>query len=345
MSGSGSGGNKAKPAIIIKRIKKVQGGHHGGNWKIAYADFVTAMMAFFLLMWLLGSTTKGDLKGIAEFFANPLRVSMSGGSGTGDSRSVMPGGGSDITQRAGQTKKGEVTTNRRPERNESRADAEVREMLESIEKQRLEALKQKVEEALSNTPRLAEFKNQVLLDITSEGLRIQIIDQQNRPMFDSGKAMMRPHMRELLREIAPMLNEVNHKVTLLGHTDSAPFAGGESGYSNWELSADRANASRRELVSTGLSEGKIVRVAGLASSIPFVAEDPLSPLNRRISIIVMNKKAEDTMYNRSAGGTESSNAEEFGAAIGLSGKSYEQMSPLERVHEAAKMAEQMKRGN
>jgi chemotaxis protein MotB len=183
------------------------------------------------LMWLLGSTTKGDLNGIAEFFANPLRVSMSGGSGTGDSRSVMPGGGSDITLRAGQIKKGEVTTNHRPERNESRADAEVREMLESIEKQRLEALKKKVEEALINTPRLAEFKNQVLLDITSEGLRIQIIDQQNRPMFDSGKAIMRSHLRELLREIAPMLNEVNHKITLLGHTDSAPFAGGEIGYS------------------------------------------------------------------------------------------------------------------
>jgi chemotaxis protein MotB len=126
MSNANSGGNKAKPAIIIKRIKKVQGGHHGGNWKIAYADFVTAMMAFFLLMWLLGSTTKGDLKGIADFFANPMRVSMSGGSGTGDARSVLPGGGAELSQRAGQVKNGEVLSNRRAHRHETAAEAEAR---------------------------------------------------------------------------------------------------------------------------------------------------------------------------------------------------------------------------
>lgn len=345
MSNTNAGGAKAKPAIIIKRIKKIQGGHHGGNWKIAYADFVTAMMAFFLLMWLLGSTTKGDLKGIAEFFSNPLKVSMSGGSASGDSRSIFPGGGTDISQQSGQVRNGEVASNRRATRNEMAVEADVREALENIEKKRLDILKKKVEEALSSTPRLAEFKSQVKIDITSEGLRIQIIDQQNRPMFDSGKAVMQPYMREILREIAPVLNEVNHRITLLGHTDAAPFFGGEVGYSNWELSADRANASRRELVSAGLSEGKIVRVAGLASSLPYAIEDPLSPLNRRISIIVMNKKAEDTMYNRESPGMEISSGTELRQAAVPQTKSTEEMSALERLNEAAKMAEGMKRVN
>lgn len=346
MSTPNAGGNKAKPAIIIKRIKKVQGGHHGGAWKIAYADFVTAMMAFFLLMWLLGSTTKGDLKGIADFFSNPLRVSMSGGSGAGDARSVLPGGGPDLTQRAGQIKRGETSGNRRADRNDTTSEADARETLEKIEKKRLEGLKAKVEEALSNSPRLGEFKSQVKVDIANEGLRIQIIDQQNRPMFDSGKAVMRPHMRELLRELAPMLNDVNHKITLLGHTDAAPFAGGETGYSNWELSADRANASRRELVAAGIAEGKIVRVAGLASSVPFVEEDPYSPLNRRISIIVMNKQAEDTLYNR-APPVDISNSTQLGTTLGwpAPSKPPEQMSPLEKLNEGARMAEQMKARN
>jgi chemotaxis protein MotB len=238
-----------------------------------------------------------------------------------------------------------VLSNRRAHRNETAAEADARETLENIEKKRLENLKQKVEEVLSNTPRLAEFRSQVKIDITNEGLRIQIIDQQNRPMFDTGKAVMQPHMREILREIAPMLNEVNHRITLLGHTDAALFSGGEFGYSNWELSSDRANASRRELVSAGLSEGKIVRVAGLASSLPYVVEEPLSPLNRRISIIVMNKKAEDSMYNRESHSAELSTSSEFKEVLGSSGKSSEEMSALERLHEAAKMAEQMKSAN
>lgn len=334
-----SGGNagKAKPAIIIKRIKKVQGGHHGGAWKIAYADFVTAMMAFFLLMWLLGSTTKGDLKGIADFFSNPLRVAMSGGSGAGDSRTGLPGGGPDITQRAGQVKKGQAVGNRRADRNDTTSMADSRETLEKIERERLEGLKKKVEEAIDRSPNLAEYKNQVKLDISDEGLRIQIIDLQNRPMFDLGKAVMKPHMRHLLQEIAPMLNDVNHKITLLGHTDAAPFAGGELGYSNWELSADRANASRRELVAAGITEGKIVRVAGLASSVPFVVEDPLSPLNRRISVIVMNKETEDRMYNR-LHQTQAGSGDEMSHALSLPQLNPEMMSPLEKLNAGARMA-------
>ncbi|CAN5275603.1 flagellar motor protein MotB [soil metagenome] len=296
-AGSSGGGAKAKPTIVVKRIKKVAGGHHGGAWKIAYADFVTAMMAFFLLMWLLGSTTQGDLKGIAEFFQNPMKVSMSGGSGAGDATSVITGGGRDLTSTSGQVKRGQPTGD-----THKNADAEALKLAlekqEAKEKAGLEELKSKVNGALANDAKLAEFMSQIRLDITSEGLRIQIVDDQQRPMFDSGKAVMKPYMRDILREIAPVLNSVDNKITLLGHTDSIPFSTGEAGYSNWELSADRANASRRELIVGGLAETKTVRVAGLAASVPMLNDKPTDPQNRRISIIVMNKRAEDRFYNR-----------------------------------------------
>ncbi len=273
--------------IVIKRVKKGGGhGHHGGAWKIAYADFVTAMMAFFLLMWLLGSTTKGDLQGIADHFNTPLQVAMGGGSGSGDSSSILKGGGEDLTRTVGQVKRGDVEQQRRSVNLQSMpADA-----------QRAEAqgrrVKAKVDEALGNNPRLRELRSQVRMDVTTEGLRIQIVDDQNRPMFDSGSAVVKPYMRDLLREISRVLNDVDARITLTGHTDAAPFSGGERGYSNWELSADRANASRRELIAGGIDEGKILRVVGLASVLPLDAAAPNAPINRRISILVMNKGAE-----------------------------------------------------
>ncbi len=269
--------------IVIKRIKKAGGGAHGGAWKIAYADFVTAMMAFFLLMWLLGSSSKAKLEGISEYFKTPMKVAMSGGSGAGDATSVIKGGGTDLTRRAGQVKKGEV------ESSKSRAEQERQEST------RLENLKAKLEKAIDSNAKMAQFKKQLKLEITSEGLRIQIIDDQNRPMFDSGGAVMKPYTRDILREIGKTLNEVPNKISLSGHTDAVPYSGGEAGYSNWELSADRANASRRELVAGGLEDGKVLRVVGLGSAIPFDKENPNAPVNRRISIIVMNKKAEEAI--------------------------------------------------
>ena len=284
--------DKNKRPIVIKRIKKVAAGHHGGAWKIAYADFVTAMMAFFLLMWLLGSTSKGDLKGIAEYFKTPLYVALSGGTGSGDSSSIIKGGGQDLTRSEGQVKQGELS----PEKKTINLKAAQQEFLrlEKIkELDKLKELKQKIETAIDSNLKLQKFKNQILLDLTTEGLRIQIVDEQNRPMFQSGSARLEPYTREILQEIGKMLNEVSNKVSLSGHTDSALFPGGSTGYSNWELSADRANASRRELIVGGMSEEKIVRVVGLSSAVLFNKEDPLSPVNRRISLIVMNKKAEE----------------------------------------------------
>ena len=281
----------AQRPIIIRRSRgKAHGGHHGGAWKIAYADFVTAMMAFFLLMWLLGSTTKGELEGIAEYFKNPVKVAMAGGSGSGDSSSVIPGGGKDLTSRDGQVKRGDVVAKKRTINLEA-AQAE----LQKIEQIKLNALKKRMENAIDASAMLRQFKNQMLLDITSEGLRIQIVDELNRPMFASGRSELQPYTREILHEIGKMLNDVPNRIALSGHTDAAPYQGGEKGYSNWELSADRANASRRQLVQGGMNDDKIMRVVGLSSAVLFDKNNPMNPANRRISIIVMNKQTEDSI--------------------------------------------------
>lgn len=281
--------DEAPRPIIVKRIKKTAGGHHGGAWKIAYADFVTAMMAFFLLMWLLGSTAKGDLSGIAEYFQTPLKVAMGGGSGSGDSSSVIQGGGKDLTRKDGQVKKGESSA---PKKTYDLRAAQM--ALERAEAERLGVLKGRIEDAIEANPTLKQFKKQLLLDITTEGLRIQIVDELNRPMFAMASATLQPYTKEILHEIGYVLNEVPNKISLSGHTDSAPFTTGQKGYSNWELSADRANASRRELIAGGMREEKVLRVVGLSSAVLFDKEDSLNPINRRISVIVMNKKAEET---------------------------------------------------
>ncbi|MBC7513124.1 MAG: flagellar motor protein MotB [Herminiimonas sp.] len=276
--------------IIVKRIKKGGGGHHGGAWKIAYADFVTAMMAFFLLMWLLGSTSKGDMSGIAEYFKTPLKVAMQGGSGSGDSSSVIQGGGRDLTRKDGQQKKGD---NPQPKKSYNLGAAKAE--LGRLELSRLQGLKAKIEGMIQSSPTMKQYKNQLLLDITTDGLRIQIVDEQNRAMFALAKAELQPYTKEILLEIGRTLNDMPNKISLSGHTDAAAYSSGEKGYSNWELSADRANASRRALIAGGMDEGKVLRVVGLSSAVPFNAAEPLSPVNRRISIIVMNKKAEESV--------------------------------------------------
>ncbi|WP_234084712.1 flagellar motor protein MotB [Azonexus sp. R2A61] len=273
--------------IVIKRKKVVAGGAHGGAWKIAYADFVTAMMAFFLLMWLLGSTAKGDLQGIADYFQNPLKLSMQGGSGSGDATSILKGGGQDLTRQAGQVKKGDIEAQRT-----TSFSKEAQLEFQRKERERLENLKADIEKMITQSPQLAQFKKQLLLDITSEGLRIQIVDEQNRPMFDSSSADLKPYTKDLLHQIGKMLNDVPNRISLAGHTDAAAFSGGSQGFSNWELSANRANASRRELVVGGMDDFKVLRVVGLGSTLLFDKNDPLNPVNRRISIVVLNQKTE-----------------------------------------------------
>lgn len=289
----------ASRPIVIKRIKKGGGAAHGGAWKIAYADFVTAMMAFFLLMWLLGSTAKGDLEGIAEFFQNPMTVANRGGSGVGDASSIILGGGKDLTRSSGQVKNSDTEADKKKmSLKAQRADFERK------ERESLERLKQRIEKLIEDSPELRQFKNQLLLDITSEGLRIQIVDEQNRPMFDLASAELKPYTRDILQQIGRALNEVPNRISLAGHTDAAQFMGGAKGFSNWELSANRANASRREMVAGGMDDHKVLRVVGLGSSVLFDPNDPLNPVNRRISIVVLNKRTEVAILQESSAETE-----------------------------------------
>ena len=277
--------------IIIKRVKK--GGHsaHGGAWKIAYADFVTAMMAFFLLMWLLGSTSEGDKKGLSDYFSAPMKVSMMGGSGSGASTSIITGGGSDLTQKSGQSRRGDGQDVVAKKEMAEAVKAEIAKQ----DAKKLAALSAKISALISSDPKLSEFTSQIRMDTTPDGLQIQIVDDQKRPMFDSGSAMVKPYMRDILRAIGTALNGVENKISLDGHTDRSPYSNAERGYSNWELSSDRANASRRELVVAGMPDDKLARVVGLASSILLEPANPFSPANRRISIIVMTREAEERL--------------------------------------------------
>ncbi len=298
--------------IVIKRKKAAAGGAHGGAWKIAYADFVTAMMAFFLLMWLLGSTARGDLQGIAEYFQNPLKIAHSGGESAGDATSILQGGGKDLTRQAGQVKQGDVDVKKT-----TSFSKEAQLEFQRQEQARLSALKAEIERMIEQSPQLAQFKKQLLLDITSEGLRIQIVDEQNRPMFDSGGSDLKPYTRDILRQIGKALNGVSNRVSLAGHTDAAAYAGGMSGFSNWELSANRANASRRELIAGGMGDTKVLRVVGLASTVLFDKNDPLNPVNRRISIVVLNQKTELAILQEDGPEASIVGADEINDGLGL----------------------------
>ncbi len=268
--------------IIVKKIKKGDHGHHGGAWKVAFADFAVAMMAFFLLLWLIASTTKEEQAGLSEYFSPPT-PGLSTGAGT-SADIIDMGGGQKIRE-------GDAS---QQDAREPTAD-EIQKAIRD-EKERLESLMQELKMTIENSEALKPFKDQLLLDITPEGLRIQIIDKEGRPMFDSGEATMKPYSRTILREIAKVINKVPNKLSLTGHTDATRFVS-RKGYSNWELSADRANASRRELIAGGYDPDKIAKVVGLASMLPFDKENPRSPVNRRIAIIVLNKAAEEALLH------------------------------------------------
>ncbi len=284
----------AQRPIVVKKIKKAAHGHHGGAWKIAYADFVTAMMAFFLLMWLLGSTTKGDLNGISEYFKTPLKVALQGGSGSGESAGIIKlGGGNDLTKKDGQRKRSNDESGRSKKLDPKEAEKE----LTRLEQARLGEVKQRLDAAIEANQTLNQFKKQLLIDVTTEGLRIQLVDEKNRPMFAIGSSQLQSYTKEIIRQIGLVLNDIPNRITISGHTDATAYSGGERGYSNWELSADRANAARRELLAGGMQESRIARVIGLASSVLLDASDAFGPANRRVSLIVMNKQAEEAARN------------------------------------------------
>ncbi|KFA58346.1 hypothetical protein A9G48_01935 [Gilliamella sp. wkB18] len=267
---------------IITRKKSGHGeGHHGGSWKIAYADFMTAMMALFLVMWLIANSTPQQLQGIAEYFRTPLILGQNGGNNISDSESPIPGGGEDVTQQLGE------------ERNDI---AHLEEQYE-LEKKHLEQIElietaRKIFEIFEIDPRLKKLAPNLIIELTEMGLRIQILASDDKPMFDIGSAAIDPNMREILRALAPIINSLTNKITLSGHTDERQYITGDRGYSNWELSADRANSSRRELIAGGLDSGKIIRIIALADTVGLNNPNYSNDANRRISILILNKAAQ-----------------------------------------------------
>ena len=284
--------SEQRPTIIVRRVKKVAGGgHHGGSWKVAYADFVTAMMAFFLVMWLMGATTNKERAAISEYFRNPSP--LSGKSFSPAPGPAGPGGASTSMIKLGGTMDLPKGENDNPfAKPPGDAQQVSEEQQKAQEKQRLETLMQALQEAIGKSQALEPFKDQLLLDLTPEGLRIQIVDQQNRPMFDLGGTTLKPYTQTILGELAGFINQVPNRVSITGHTDTTAYAGNR-GYTNWELSAERANAARRALVAGGMQEEKVSRVVGLSSSVLFDKQNPQNPINRRISIVVMTKAADE----------------------------------------------------
>ncbi|CAM5790035.1 hypothetical protein CCAE64S_02506 [Castellaniella caeni] len=281
--------NQEHGRVVVRRKRAYGEGHHGGSWKIAYADFMTAMMSFFLVMWLLLLVPKNELQGIADYFRMPLITAITGGQSPGTSTSVIPGG------------QPSPIPNKNPPPANTSADSD---QLDMQDLESLENLKSQLENLIEHNPVLKQFRPQLLLDMTPDGLRIQILDQQNRPMFATGSARVQPYMRDILRELARPISQLPNAITISGHTDATQYASGDRSYSNWELSADRANSARRELVAGGLVENKIKRILGLGDTVNLIKDDPKAAVNRRISILVLNRRAEQRIDAQNEAGTE-----------------------------------------
>ena len=293
-------GEQPRP-IIIKKVKKGGHAHHGGSWKVAFADFATAMMAFFLLMWLMEATTEEQRGAISEYFNNPSDIqgasqvpapsSLQGPGGSSTSM-IKLGGGMELHHDPAPPAPiapptPGVQTATRPDDDAARKTEDVSEKLDN---ERLAGLLEELHQAIDERESLAKFKDQILLDVTPEGVRIQIIDHERRSMFPLGSARLEDFSSNILKELAHIVSGVPNRISISGHTDVKAYVA--VNYTNWELSADRANAARRALLAGGLAPEKIGRVVGLASSVLLDPAAPESPVNRRISIVVMNKRTE-----------------------------------------------------
>ncbi|MDO6443823.1 flagellar motor protein MotB [Marinobacter sp. 2_MG-2023] len=268
--------------IIIKRKKVVAGGHHGGSWKVAFADFATAMMAFFLVLWLTATASPEQKKAVEGYFRDPVGFTDGGSPNPVD----LEGSASVINEASMDVDPGQIAIS------ENVVDA----LSDTLEQRRMNELFEELKQRIDENETLQEFKDQLLIDITDEGLRIQIVDRSGRPMFDIGKAELKYYSQDILFELAKTLGSVDNRVSITGHTDATPF-GGRPGYTNWELSADRANTARRALVAGGVRAQQIARVVGLSDSVLFDQSEPTAPINRRISIIVLNKKTVNSIQS------------------------------------------------
>ena len=280
--------------IIVKKIKKGGHGHHGGAWKVAYADFVTAMMAFFLLLWLLNVTDTVQKQGIADYFAPTVASSSESGAGG------VLGGNSMQTDGAMNSNTGSpsVVTSISPPEEGSKDDAEgegqseideeaFMARLAAIEEATFDATKADIQQALASDPNLAGLAENVVMDMTPEGLRIQIVDQYDESMFEPGSTSIKPRIKRLMGKIVKAIEKMPNSISISGHTDSSGSNTGS--YSNWELSSDRANSSRRTLVEVGLDPTRIEKVTGKADTDPMITDDPSNPSNRRISITLLRE--------------------------------------------------------
>lgn len=282
--------DKQQP-IVIKKIN-VAAGHHGGSWKVAFADFATAMMAFFMLLWILAVANQDERAAISDFFNNP---SLTPGKASIPAPGQQGPGGASTSM----IKLGGATDLSRGEGKRSREQGQAEEQARKQDAKRLKELQAKLQQAIESNEALKRFKDQLKIDITPEGLRVQILDKENRPMFASGSDRLKEYAAEILLEIGKTINTVPNRISLTGHTDATSYVGRDD-YSNWELSADRANAARRALLEGGMDRAKIGRVVGLADSELFNQEDPRDPINRRIAIIIMNRDTAKPLDEKSA---------------------------------------------
>ena len=283
--------------VLIKKVKKVAGhGHHGGAWKVAYADFVTAMMAFFLLMWLINTTDPEQKRGIAEYFA-PASVSQTtsgsggilGGTALGQDGSKSAGANSVITQLAP-----EAPDNAPPEagQNSNLAAASEEELREEIAKRdaaEFASAAESLRQAMQSMPELAELSKQLIIDQTPEGLRIQLVDQEGRSMFDANATRPNARAQLLLRAVAKVIVQLPNRISITGHTSAQPGSSRASGANDWTLSAERANGSRLVLQGAGVDPDRVYSVAGKAGSDPLYPDDPSLAGNRRIAIVLLRE--------------------------------------------------------
>lgn len=284
-----------RPIIIIKKVKKVEGGHHGGAWKVAYADFVTAMMAFFLLLWLLNVTTDEQKNLISSYFApaDPRISESTSGAGEPFEGQTMSDEGAQTDDNtpvgvpndpAAGTGREDGSTGDLSRFTEEEIDAE----LERRDEKAFKETQEKLAQAIESVPELKELSKSLIVDMTPEGLRIQIVDQEGKPMFELGSARPMPDARKLLAVVTQVVKDLPNKLSIRGHTDSRPYGLGAN-YTNWELSSDRANASRRVMLENKLDTTRVNNVQGQADREHLVKDDPESPRNRRISIILLKQ--------------------------------------------------------
>jgi len=282
--------------IIIKRIKRVAAGHHGGAWKVAYADFVTAMMAFFLLMWLINTTSPEQKRGIADYFA-PASVSET----TSGSGGILSGTalGDDGAKGSGSAEIIEAKAPESPNPADGKSDAAAhsettaaaseaaREALQKREEAAFASAAQSLRQALQDMPELAELSKNIIVDETPEGLRIQLVDQEGRSMFNEGQTQPNDRAKLLLRAVSKVINQLPNRISVYGHTSTS--ANGQKADSDWQLSASRADASRRVLQGSGVDADRVYQVSGKANSEPLYPDDPTLPGNRRIAIVLLRE--------------------------------------------------------